>query len=165
MPADLDPLGSQALALADDPAIYGVLEEVCSVTGMGFAAVARVTEERWIACQVLDRIEFGLDPGDELEIKKTICNDIRECGKTVVTDEVQLDEDWRSHPVPALYGFQSYVSLPLTLEDGSFFGTMCAVDPEPRRLSAPETVSILQRLADRVMAILCARTAVAARPE
>lgn len=165
MPADLDPLARQALTLADDPAIYDVLEEVCSVTGMGFAAVARVTEKRWIACQVVDRIEFGLDPGDELEIKKTICNDIRECGNVIVIDEVQLDEDWRSHPVPALYGFQSYVSLPLTLQDGSFFGTMCAIDLEPRRLSAPETVSLLERLADRVMAILSARTAQAARPE
>ena len=31
-----------------------ILEVVCRTTGMGFAAVARVTDERWIACAVRD---------------------------------------------------------------------------------------------------------------
>lgn len=39
------------------------LDVVCRTTGMGFAAVARVTKERWIACSLLDQISFGLAPG------------------------------------------------------------------------------------------------------
>ncbi len=35
------------------PAVGNILEVVCRTTGMGFAAVARVTEDRWIACQSL----------------------------------------------------------------------------------------------------------------
>ncbi len=46
-------------------AVPKILEVVCRTTGMGFAAVARVTEDRWIACAVLDQIEFGLQPGGE----------------------------------------------------------------------------------------------------
>jgi hypothetical protein len=38
---------------------------------MGFAAVARVTEDRWVACSVLDEIDFGLKPGDELRVETT----------------------------------------------------------------------------------------------
>ncbi len=159
MTAHRDPLAAEAVAIAADPAIEAVLEEVCQVTGMGFAAVARVTEHRWVACQVLDKLEFGLNPGDELELKTTICDEIRESGTAVIIDEVRADEDWRTHPVPMLYGFESYVSLPLFLKDGSFFGTLCAIDPEPRSLSAPETVAALQRLAERVVGILSARRA------
>jgi hypothetical protein len=31
-------------------AVGRILDVVCRTTGMGFAAVARVTEDRWIAC-------------------------------------------------------------------------------------------------------------------
>lgn len=43
-------------------AVPTILDVVCRTTGMGFAAVARVTEDRWVACGVLDQIEFGLKP-------------------------------------------------------------------------------------------------------
>lgn len=152
-----DSFSAQVAAQGDDDAIRAVLREACRVTQMGFAAVARVTEERWIACQVEDQIEFGLDPGDELEIKQTICNDIRECGRAIVIDHVGADPEWRTHPVPILFGFESYASLPIFLEDGSFYGTLCAIDPEPRMLSAPDTIAALQRLTDEVAAILSRR--------
>jgi GAF domain-containing protein len=106
---------------------------VCALTGMGFAAVARVTADRWVVCQLLDRIEFGLKPGDELQIKTTICSEIRESGQCVFIDEVSADPEWRKHHTPAMYGFESYISIPIVLEDGSFFGTLCAIDPAPRK--------------------------------
>src|SRR3546814_14278440 len=83
-----DDLIVEAVADCDDDAIRAILADVCSLTNMGFAAVARVTEDRWIACQVLDKIEFGLTPGGELEIATTICNEIRAHGldrKSVVS--------------------------------------------------------------------------------
>ncbi|WP_256590575.1 MULTISPECIES: hypothetical protein [unclassified Pseudomonas] len=47
-------------------AVPVILSMVKHVTGMRFAAVARVTEKNWVACAVDDSIEFGLKPGDEL---------------------------------------------------------------------------------------------------
>ena len=127
---------------------------MCDLTGMGFAAVARVTEERWIACQVIDKIEFGLDPGDELRIKTTICEDIRACGTAIVIDHVSADEQWRTHHTPMLYGFESYASFPVFLDDGSFYGTLCAIDPAPRALSAPKVVETMAAYAREVTTIL-----------
>ena len=49
-------------------AIPKILDIACRTTGMRFAAVARVTEDRWIACSVRDDISFGLKPGGELDI-------------------------------------------------------------------------------------------------
>jgi hypothetical protein len=43
-------------------AVPKILEVVCRTTGMGFAAVARVTDERWICCAVRDEIQFGRFP-------------------------------------------------------------------------------------------------------
>jgi len=114
------------------PGVEKMLEKVCALTGMGFAAVARVTSERWIACQLIDRIEFGLKAGDELVIKTTICDEIRESRRAVYIDHVGGNPEWRTHHTPVLYGFESYISVPIILADGSFFGTLCAIDPRPR---------------------------------
>lgn len=113
------------------PAVRAVLDAVCETTGMGFAVVARVTEDRWIACQVRDDIHFGIEAGDELVIETTICRDIRQSGRPVAIDEVATDTIYSQHPTPKLYGFQSYISVPLLLPDGSFFGTLCSVDTKP----------------------------------
>jgi GAF domain-containing protein len=104
---------------------------------MGFAAVARVTEDRWIACAVRDEIEFGLKPGGELKVETTICNEIRASGDRVVIDHVSQDEAFCRHPTPAMYGFQSYISVPIRRRNGAFFGTLCAIDPRPARLNTP----------------------------
>lgn len=125
--------------------IDSILEEVCRLTGMGFAAVARVTAERWIACQVLDKIAFGLDAGGELDISTTICEEIRLSGKSVMIDHVSREPMWRTHPTPLLYGFQSYISVPILRGDGSLFGTLCAIDPAPREVSL---ASVAPRIAE-----------------
>lgn len=142
-----DELAAEVIAQGDNAELRDILEEVCAITHMGFAAVARVTDSRWIVAQVLDKIEFGLHPGDELDLKTTICDEIRQSGQAVVIDHVAGNPNWRTHHTPALYGFESYVSIPVTLHDGSFYGTLCAIDPHPRTLSSPAIVSRMKRLA------------------
>jgi signal transduction histidine kinase len=126
-----------------------ILEVVCRTTGMGFAAVARVTEDRWIACSVLDEIDFGLRPGSELKVETTICHEIRQSRQPVVINSVSEDDAWCKHATPAMYGFQSYISVPIILADGSFFGTLCAIDPRPARLK-PETVAMFRLFAELI---------------
>jgi GAF domain-containing protein len=150
----LDDFARDIAAQGQRQEIKTILAEVCRLTDMGFAAVARVTDTRWIACQVLDKIEFGLEPGSELELKTTICAEIRESGVAVVIDQVSADRDWQRHPVPALYGFESYVSVPIVLPDGSFWGTLCAIDPNPRALSNVELVAQIERFAKQVADLL-----------
>ena len=137
--------------------IRRILEEVAAFSGMGFVAFARVTETRWIACQVFDQIDVGILPGDELRISTTICNYIRESGNAVVIDDVSADPKWNSHSAPALYGFKSYVSLPIVLPDGSFYGTLCAIDPQPRKLTRADMVPSLKQFANRIARIVSQR--------
>ncbi len=156
--AGKDAFARDMARLGEDEGLHAILREVCDLTQMGFAAVARVTEERWIAVQVLDRIEFGLNPGEELEIKTTICNEIRECGREIVIDDVAGHAQWRTHHTPMLYGFRSYASFPLSLPDGNFFGTLCAIDPKTRTsLKGPEVIAALEACARRVETILATK--------
>ena len=147
-------LQAETIALARDERLQAILRDICATTGMGFAAVARVTEHRWIACQVEDKIEFGLDPGDELKIKETICDEIRDSGEAVVFDDASDDIKWSRHPVPVIYGFKSYCSFPVYLVDGSFFGTLCAIDPARRRVTDEAIVEMFSAYARTVGRIL-----------
>jgi transcriptional regulator with XRE-family HTH domain len=127
-----------------------LLEVVCRSTGMGFAAIARVTEDQWITCGVRDEILFGLTPGDELKVETTICNEIRQTHLTVAIDNVDEDEIFCGHPTPAMYGFKSYISVPIFRKDGSFFGTLCAIDPKPRNINNPETIGMFTLYAELI---------------
>ena len=117
---------------------------------MGFAAVARVTKDHWIACAVRDEIAFGVEAGRELRVETTICDEIRNAGKFIVIDDVAEDETFCNHPTLKRYGFQSYISVPIYRQGGVFFGTLCAMDPKPVRVNTPETVGMFKLFADLI---------------
>jgi signal transduction histidine kinase len=127
-----------------------MLDVICQTTGMGFAAIARVTEDKWITCGVRDDINFGLKPGDELKIKTTICNEIRESRQAVIIDHVAEDKLFVNHHTPLMYKFQSYISMPIILKNGDFFGTLCAIDPHPAQLNNPKIIGMFKLFAELI---------------
>jgi len=143
-----DELYNDFEAVKQIPIIPTMLDVVCRLTGMGFAAVARVTEDRWVACSVKDEVNFGLAEGGELKIETTICNEIRDSRKEVVIDHVEKDEHFRNHHTPKMYGLQSYISYPIILKNGSFFGTLCAIDSKPAILNRPEVLGTFKLFAE-----------------
>jgi hypothetical protein len=130
--------------------INTLLEVVVQTTGMGFAAVARVTRDRWVACGIKDDINFGSRPGDELKIETTICNEIRDSGRAVIIEHVSKDEEFCDHHTPKMYGFQSYISMPIFLQDGAFFGTLCAIDPKPAQLKNDKIIGMFTLFAQLI---------------
>ncbi len=110
-----------------------ILEVICKTTGMGFAAVARVTDSRWIACAILDNVDFGLKAGGELKVESTICHEIRQTRDLVVIDDVTKSLQYRDHHTPAIYGLKSYISVPIIRRDGSW--RQCRSNKQRERLA------------------------------
>jgi signal transduction histidine kinase len=131
-----------------------ILAAVSALTGHGFVAVARVTQEHWITCAVLDKVDFGLKPGDELDVETTLCREVRFAKEMVVIDHASNDEHYSGHPTPAQYGFESYISVPIVLPDGEFFGTLCSLDKMPARLKDSVAPLSLALFADLIAAHL-----------
>ncbi|CAN5503301.1 hypothetical protein BH10ACI1_BH10ACI1_17380 [soil metagenome] len=52
-------------------AVEMILKTLQSLTDLRVSLVARVTNDSWTACAVLDRAGFGMDTGDQLEITTT----------------------------------------------------------------------------------------------
>lgn len=97
----------------------------------------------WSICNHFKR-EFGLKPGDPLDITTTLCEEVRDTRAAVIIDCVRDSERYRDHRTPRIYGFQSYFSIPVFRPDGQYFGTLRGLDPEPARLTDAVTVSTLQ---------------------
>jgi signal transduction histidine kinase len=49
-----------------------------------------------------------------------------------------------------MYGFQSYISMPIFLKDGSFFGTLCAIDRKPAKLNNPTVIGVFRLFAELI---------------
>ena len=94
------------------PSVARILSVVTEVTGMGFAAVARVTEDRWVACAVRDNIAFGMEPGAELVVESTLCHEVRRDDRRVVIDHVARDGVYQDHDLRTPLGaMRSAISL------------------------------------------------------
>ncbi len=143
-------------AIADIAAVPSILDVISETTGMRFVAVARVTEGRWIACKVLDGIDFGLKEGGELVVETTICHEIRATHEAVAIDNVS-DSPYFGHHTPLQYGFRSYISVPIIRKDGTMFGTLCAIDPEPAQVNNKKTLTMFRLFAEMIANHLDAR--------
>lgn len=159
MGTDVDRLGSSdrpedisrdVAAVGRISAVPSLLKLICQNTGMGFAAVARVTDGTWTACAVQDDIHFGLSPGGQLDVQTTLCREARAARQPVVIDHASQDPHYRTHHTPRLYNIESYISVPIVRPGGEYFGNLCAIDPRPRVVSDPRTVTMFKVFADLI---------------
>jgi signal transduction histidine kinase len=131
-------------------AVPVILSMVKHLTGMRFAAVARVTEKNWVACAVDDAIDFGLKPGGELVLESTICHEIRQHRQPVIFGNASAHPVFSLHHTPRTYGLESYISIPIIKANGDFFGTLCAIDSIPANLDEPAIAKTLTLFAQLI---------------
>jgi len=95
-------------------------------------------------------------------VATTICHEIRQSGELVVIDDATQHPVFCHHPTPRQYGFRSYISIPINLPDGRFFGTLCAIDPKPALVNTPETIGTMTLFAELIGMHLAAQERMAA---
>ena len=147
-------MGDTCEEIANDVAAVGRIEAVptllgvlCDITGMRFAAVARVSGGTWTACEVHDAIGFGLERGGQLDLDSTLCKEVRETRTPIVIEHASRDPVYRTHHTPRIYAIESYVSVPIILPDDDYFGNLCAIDPSPAKLNDSGILSMFTRFA------------------
>ncbi|MRX07866.1 GAF domain-containing protein [Pseudoduganella sp. FT25W] len=128
-------LDEDIAAIARIGAVPTILEAVSELTGLGFVAIARVTANSWHCCSVLDKLNFGLQIGGELDVTTTLCEEVRDNNAAIIIDSVRDSERYCNHHTPRIYGFQSYFSIPLYRPSGEYFGTLCGLDPHKAELT------------------------------
>ena len=127
-----------------------MLRVISHTTGLRLSLVARVTNDEWTCCAVNDQLEFGLELGGTLPVETTLCAEVRDARKAVLISHASEDPRYCGHPTPQLYKFESYISVPIFLPDGTYFGNVCALDARPVDLSQPQTLEMFQVFAEMI---------------
>jgi signal transduction histidine kinase len=67
-----------------------------------------------------------------------------------VFDHASEDPVYCRHHTPQIYNIESYISVPIVLPNGRYFGNLCAIDPKPKKVSDSRTVTMFQLFADLI---------------
>ncbi len=147
-------LARDVAAIGRISAIPTLLKLICQNTSMRFAAVARVTDGTWTACAVEDSIAFGLKPGDQLELKTTLCRESRALRQPIVIDHASRDPKYCEHHTPRTYNIESYISVPIIFSNDDYFGNLCAIDPKPALVSDVRVIAMFEAFAKLIAGLL-----------
>jgi signal transduction histidine kinase len=126
------------------PTLLGVL---CETTGMRFAVVARVTGKIWTACAVQDDIELGVKAGGQLTFRTNSAFELQASRTPIVIEHASADPRYRTSAASKIYKIESYISVPIFLPNGRYFGNLCAHDPLPIKVAGPHVLSMFNRFA------------------
>src|SRR5450755_3284992 len=87
----LDDTAKAVAAISRIDAVPTLLEVLCEITGMRFAAVARVTGKIWTACAVRDDLHLGVNPGDPLTFRTNVAFESEASRTPIVIERASTD--------------------------------------------------------------------------
>lgn len=134
-------------------ATRGVLAFLQEQVPLGLWMVTRTDGQRWIVLQSADR-GYGIKPGDVLPYAESLCAQRLACTAPDIAPDVDQVAAYRDAPARRRAPIRAYISLPLVLENGEAFGTLCALDPSPQQPELERHQELLTLLARQLATIL-----------
>jgi diguanylate cyclase (GGDEF)-like protein len=99
--------------------------------GLGLWMVTRVEGDNWIVL-LADDSHYGVKEGDVLKWSDSFCSRMVDGLGPKIAPNSALVATYRDAPIGRQVEIGCYVGIPLMRSDGRLFGTLCAIDPEPR---------------------------------
>jgi signal transduction histidine kinase len=143
----LQDISKAVAAIGRIDAVPTLLAVLCETTGMRFAAVARVTEKGWTVCAVQDDLQLGIEPGAPFLLRTNLAFESQSPRAPIVVEHASADPSYRTEDDSKIYRVESYISVPIFLPNGGYFGSLCAFDPRPMSASGPHIMSMFTRFA------------------
>lgn len=132
-----------------DSAARAVIAFLHHRLGFGLWMVTRTEGDDWIVLQSEDH-GYNVAPGTVFRWADSFCSRmVQGQGPRVAPDSAQVPA-YAAAPIGRQVPIGSYIGAPLYKEDGSLFGTLCAIDPERQ----PEAIAHEQELVELLAALL-----------
>ena len=147
-------VGEAVAAVGRIDAVPTLLNVLCDITGMRFAAVVAIVGDTWTPCAVKDDVPLELVPGMALPLKEALCCEAGGGRSLLVIERASLDARCRTHPMVLRHGVESCLSVPIVLAGGGQFGALCALDRIPAQLAQARIVSMFEQFAALIAARL-----------
>lgn len=115
--------------------------------------VTRTEGDDWIVLASQDR-GYGVEPGQVFRWSDSYCSRMVDGdGPNIAPDASKLAA-YVDAPINGQLTIGAYIGLPLVRGNGDFFGTLCAVDPEPQPVSICEELPLIRHHARLLNTIL-----------
>ena len=121
--------------------------------GMGLWMITRTQDADWIVLQTEDH-GYGVGPGRVFRWADTFCSAMVNGEGPRVSPDSRREPAYAVAPIASEVPIQSYVGMPLRRQDGSLFGTLCAIDPQVQPDSLRDAEELVEMLAGLLSRIL-----------
>lgn len=121
--------------------------------GFDLWMLTRVEGEDWIVLSSED-YGYGIHEGAVLDWRDSICSKmVKDLGPRIAP-EVNLIPAYLQTPMGQQVNVGAYIGVPLTNNDGSLFGTLCALDPSPQAQELVREQPLIELMASLLSSIL-----------
>lgn len=121
--------------------------------GFDLWMVTRTEANDWIVLQANDR-GYGVNQGDVFRWSDSFCAQMIQGKGPRIAPCSQHIAAYASAPIGQQVKIRAYVGVPLVYRDGSLFGTLCAIDPEPQPEQIESALPLVELLANLLSTIL-----------
>ena len=121
--------------------------------GFGLWMVTRTEGQEWIVLNAADYY-YGVGPGDVFQWMDSYCSKmIRGYGPRIAPRSAEVPA-YAVAPIGEQVPIAAYIGVPIARPDGSLFGTLCAIDPEPQPERIKHEQPLIELLAGMLATIL-----------
>lgn len=114
-----------------DRAAAEVLAYLRRFSGLGLWTISRVQDHDWVLLKVDDQC-YGLGDNTVLHWDDSFCSQMVQGKGPRFDPDVAASGVYCDRPIYGQVSIGAYIGVPLILPDGSLFGTLCGIDPEPK---------------------------------
>ncbi|MEB3159872.1 MAG: sensor domain-containing diguanylate cyclase [Synechocystis sp.] len=136
-----------------DTAAHATLNFLHDRFGLKLWMVTRTDEEDWIVLQVNDQ-GYGVQQGDVFRWSDSFCSRMVKGEGPCIAPQANLVDVYRHAPIANQVPIGAYIGVPITYADGTLFGTLCAIDPDPQPEALAEELPLVQLLGKLLSTIL-----------
>ena len=121
--------------------------------GFNLWMITRTQGEDWIVLQTEDN-GYNVKPGQVFHWEDSFCSQMVKGKAPRIaprSDDIPL---YANAPIGKKIDIKAYIGQPLVNEDGSLFGTLCAIDPNPKSASLIKEAGLIDLLGQMLSYIL-----------
>lgn len=126
-----------------------VLQFLQERVGFSLWMITRVEGENWIVLQAEDR-GYSISSGKVFNWCESFCSEMVKGNAPRIAPDSRAVAAYANAPIGKAVPIKAYIGWPLHNADGSLFGTLCAIDPEPQ----PELIVQEAKLIDMHVSML-----------
>ena len=150
-----------------DTASRDVLHYLHDRLGFGLWMVTRTKGLDWVVLQAEDH-GYGVEDGDVFQWADSFCSRmVRGEGPRIAPRSAEVPA-YAEAPIGSQVPIGAYIGVPLNRTDGELFGTLCAIDPDPKPdeiVDELNNIELMARLLETILESECKANDEARRAE